>query len=71
METQLHARFADSPLLLTAHEIEHLQGLSSPTSKAMPCSMRVRFMAHACVQVEGNGLKLTPRGRTALLLGHM
>ena len=34
----------------------------------LPLRMRDRFMAHDYIHLTGNGLELTPRGRTAVLV---
>jgi hypothetical protein len=70
MEQNPACRFDDSPLALTHQEMCYLRDLSHP-GVPMPCAMRLRFFANDCIQINQNKLALTPRGRTALLMGRL
>jgi hypothetical protein len=47
-------------------------GLRKPIGKGpMTRAMRLRFLRHLCIEKLGTIFTLTPRGRTALLIGHL
>jgi hypothetical protein len=73
MENESVGRFAKAPLVLTGDEMSHLQYLKRHPAGAslMPCSMRVRFIAHACIIIHQDSLALAPRGQKALVLGRL
>jgi hypothetical protein len=70
MEQNPAYRFDNSPLALSHQEMHYLRDIPHP-GVPMPCAMRLRFFANDCIHINENKLALTPRGRTALLMGRL
>jgi hypothetical protein len=59
-----------APIALSLAERGYLRGLKRGEAEVViPASTCFRFFAHGCIEPVRRGLGITPRGRTALLLG--
>jgi hypothetical protein len=57
---------------LSARELLCLSVLrKAPRKSGMTRVMRLRFLMHRCIELRGKVFALTPRGRTALLIGRL